>query len=70
MIIAYAFIQCVKPVMTYTDDARIVSSHVTHHHGLQAWEQLVGNEWWEAGMLVNPRCTRATLQNEKFNYLS
>ena len=48
MTVAYIFIQCVKPVMTYTDDARTVSSNVEHHHGPRAWEQLAGNEWWEA----------------------
>ena len=36
-------------MMTYTDDARIASLNVEHHHGPQVWEQLVGNEWWEAG---------------------
>ena len=49
MIVAYVFIQHMKPVMTYTDDARTASSNVECHHGPQAWEQLVGNEWWEAG---------------------
>ena len=49
MTVAYVFIECAKPMMTYTDDARTASSNVEHHHGLQAWEQLVGNEWWEAG---------------------
>ena len=48
-IVACAFIQRAKSMMTYTDDARIVSSNVKHHHSPQAWEQLVGNEWWEAG---------------------
>ena len=48
MIVAYIFIQCVKPVMTYTDDARTASSNVEHHHCPRAWEQLAGNEWWEA----------------------
>ena len=36
-------------MMMYTDDARTSSSNVEHHHGPRAWEQLVGNEWWEAG---------------------
>ena len=49
MTVAYIFIECMKPVMTYTDDARTASSNVEHHHSLQAWEQLAGNEWWEAG---------------------
>ena len=48
MIVAYIFIQCAKPMM-YTDDARTVSSNIEHHHSPQAWEQLVGNEWQEAG---------------------
>ena len=48
MIITYAFIQCAKPMMMYTDDARIASSNVTHHHGPRAQEQLVGNEWQES----------------------
>ena len=55
MIIAYAFIQCMKPGMMYTDDARIASSNITHHHGPQAWEQLVGNKWWEAGHTHKPQ---------------
>ena len=36
MIVTHAFIECVKPVMTYTDDARTASSNVGHHHGLWA----------------------------------
>ena len=36
-------------MMMYTDDARIASSNIEHHHSPRAWEQLVGNEWWEAG---------------------
>ena len=36
-------------MMTYTDDARIASSNIKHHHGPRAWEQLAGNEWQEAG---------------------
>ena len=49
MTVAYVFIQCAKPVMMYTDDASTVSLNIGHHHGPRAWEQLVGNEWWEAG---------------------
>ena len=49
MIVAYIFIQCTKPVMMYTDDAGTASSNVECHHGLRAQEQLVGNEWREAG---------------------
>ena len=48
-IVACAFIQHVKPMMTYTDDAKIASSNVIRHHGPRVWEQLVGNEWQEAG---------------------
>ena len=36
-------------MMMYTDDARIASLNVERHHGPQVREQLVGNEWWEAG---------------------
>ena len=35
-------------MMTYTDDARIASSNIEHHHGPWMQEQLVENEWWEA----------------------
>ena len=49
MTVTYVFIQHVKPVMMYTDDTRTVSLNVKHHHGLRAWEQLVGTGWWEAG---------------------
>ena len=65
MIVTYAFIQHVKPVMTYTDDARIASSNITHHHSPQVWEQLVGS----LGTLINPRHMRGTIQNEKVNNL-
>ena len=47
MIITTAYILRAKPVMTYSDDARSASSKVTHHHGLRAWEQMVGDSWWE-----------------------
>ena len=49
MIVAYVFIECVKPMMTYTDDAMTVSSNVECHHSPRVWEQLAGNEWQEAG---------------------
>ena len=49
MTVTYVFIQCVKPMMMYTDDARTASSNIECHHGLRAQEQLVGNGWWEAG---------------------
>ena len=55
MIVAYAFIQRVKPGMMYTDDTRIVSSNIACHHGPQAWEPLAGNEWWEAGYTCKPQ---------------
>ena len=45
MIVTHVFIQHVKPVMTYTNDARTVSSNVGCHHSLWAWEQLVGDGW-------------------------
>ena len=38
-----------KPMMMYTNDARIASLNIKHHHSPQVWEQLVGNEWQEAG---------------------
>ena len=49
MIITPAYIQHAEPVMTYTDDTRPASSKVTRHHGLRAWEQMVGDGWWETG---------------------
>ena len=49
MIVAYVFIQCMKPVMMYTDDASTASSNVGRHHSPRAQKQLAGNEWWEAG---------------------
>ena len=36
-------------MMMYIDDARTASLNVEHHHSPQVSEQLVGNEWWEAG---------------------
>ena len=47
--VTHAFIQHMKPMMTYTDDARTASSNIEHHHGLRAQEQLVGDGWWETG---------------------
>ena len=35
--------------MTCTDDARTASSNVLCHHSLWAWEQMVGDGWWETG---------------------
>ena len=54
MIVTHTFIQCAKPVMMYTDDARTASSNVEHHHSLQAWEQLVGDGWWETRYAHSP----------------
>ena len=53
-------------MMTYTDDARIASSNVY----TSSWLSSMGNNWQEMsgrklGTPVNPRHTRATLQNEK-----
>ena len=48
-IITPTYIQRVEPVMMYTDDARSASLNVTHHHSLQAWEQMAGDGWWEIG---------------------
>ena len=53
-IVTHAFIQRVKPVMTYTNDARTASSNVGHHHSLQAWEQLAGDGWRETGYAHSP----------------
>ena len=33
--VTHAFIQRMKPMMTYTDDARTASSNVGRHHGLR-----------------------------------
>ena len=55
MIIAYPFIQRVKLGMTYTDDARIVSSNIICHHEPRAWEQVVGSKWWEIGHTRKPQ---------------
>ena len=55
MIVAYVFIQCAKPVMTYTNDTRTVSSNVEHHHSPRVQEQLVGSEWQEAGYARRPQ---------------
>ena len=48
MTVTYIFIQHAKPVMMYTDDASTATSNIGCHHGPRAWEQLAGNEWWEA----------------------
>ena len=55
MIVACPFIQHVKLGVTYTDDARIASLNITHHHEPQAWEQVVGNKWQETGHTHKPQ---------------
>ena len=49
MIVTPTYIQCMEPVMTYTDDTRSVSLNVPRHHGLQVWEQMAGDGWQETG---------------------
>ena len=41
--------------MTYTDDARIASSNIAHHHSPQVQEQLAGNEWQETRYTHKPQ---------------
>ena len=69
MIVACAFIQCAKSVMMYTDDARIASSNIKHHHGPQVREQLAGNEWQEAGYTHRLQAYEGHPTKQKFNYL-
>ena len=52
MIITPIFILRMKPVMTYSNDARPASSKVTRHHGLQVREQMAGVGWWEMDRLI------------------
>ena len=61
MILTGPFILCMKLGMTYTDDARIASSNIIHHHKPQVWETSGG----KLGTLTNHRHMRATLQNLK-----
>ena len=68
MIVACAFIQHTKPMMTYTNDTKISSLNVIHHHSPQVWEQLVGNEWWEAEYTHKLQAYKGHPKNEKFNY--
>ena len=68
MIVACAFIQHVKSVITYTDDARIASLNVECHHGPRAREQLVGNEWWGAGYAHKLQVYEGYPTKQKFNY--
>ena len=67
MIVAYVFIQHMKPVMTYTDDVKTASLNVGYHHSPQAWKQLVGDEWWEAGYAHRLQAYEGHPNNEKFN---
>ena len=57
MIITTAYIPRVKPVMTYSDDARPASLKVTRHHGLRVWEQMAGVGWREMDRLIASRHT-------------
>ena len=54
IIVTHAFIQCAKPMMTYTNDARTASSNVECHHSLWAQEQLAGDGWRETGYARSP----------------
>ena len=45
--------------MTYTDDARVASLNITHHHRLLVWETSGG----KLGTLASYRHTRAILPN-------
>ena len=58
-----AYIPRAKPAMTYPDDARSVSSKVTHHHGLRVWEQMAGDSWQETDRPVALR--RTDLDNKE-----
>ena len=66
MIITTAYIPRAKPVMMYSDDARSASSKVTRHHGLQAWEQMAGDSWWETDRPVALR--RTDLDNKELKF--
>ena len=66
MIITTAYIPHAKPVMTYSDDARSASSKVTHHHGLQAWEQMAGDRWQETDRPIAFR--RTGLDNKELKF--
>ena len=56
----------VKPVMTYSDDARSASSKVTRHHGLRARKQMAGDTWWETDRPIALR--RTDLDNKKLKF--
>ena len=66
MIITTAYILRAKPVMMYSDDARSASLKVTRHHGLWAWEQMVGDGWWEMDRPVAFR--RADPDNKELKF--
>ena len=65
-IITTAYIPRVKPAMMYPDDARSASSKVTHHHGLRAWEQMVGDSWQETDRPIALR--RTDLDNKELKF--
>ena len=54
MIITPAYIQRAESVMTYTDDVRLASSNITHHHGLRSREQKAGDGWRETEQAHSP----------------
>ena len=55
-------------MMMYTDDARIASLNIEHHHGPRPREQLAGNEWWEAGYTHRLQAYEGYPTKQKFNY--
>ena len=59
MIVTLPYIWCMKPGMMYTNESRVVSSNITCHHSLQAWEISGG----KLGTLTSYRHTRAILLN-------
>ena len=61
MIFVGPFILHVKLGMMYTDDTRIASSNIIHHHKHQPWDTSGG----KLGTLAKHRHTSATLQNFK-----
>ena len=58
-IVTLPYIWCAKPGMVYTDDTRVASSNITHHHRLLAWEISGG----KLGTLASYRHARAILPN-------
>ena len=59
MIVTLPYISCMKPGDMYTDDARVASSNITHHHRLPVWETSGG----KLGTLASYRHMRAILLN-------